>query len=264
MSTVEKHLIQVIVTFNQNGAPFYTFNSIFGNDQSAENPLVETGDQVAWQVVQKAKDKTISYPPYALTFVNPSVFGTSSLSVPGGGVSPFLQVVSLNGSTKYTLTVQGVTPAMDPTIEVDNGIGHTLVGKETGAAATTSQYEIFWDDTDDGTALQWRSVGGTFAHFPSTGISLDPGDIVTFLLLPVGKTFQIDFDTPPFAPLFNGESSGFTIRGSQQFTASDQVTYESTGPQKVVSVSQQDQTFDFNFEDESGDSSGSGTLNLSS
>ena len=122
--TVVQHLIGVTVTIGTHGIPKYAYASLLGSPNPSNIPttlIVGPGDQVAWQVLVIDQNNNFSYPRYDLTFSSPSLFGTGSLAVPGGNFSPFLQVLSLTGNTKYTLTVSGINPPSDPTIEIDPG-----------------------------------------------------------------------------------------------------------------------------------------------
>jgi hypothetical protein len=200
--SVQQHVIGVTVTFTY-GIPQYGYTTLLGKTaDSPEEFPVGTGDQVAWYVTQVDAGPVVSHPPYELTFSNPSVFGTSSLSVPAGGFSPFLQALAFQGNTKYTLAVKGVNPPSDPTIEIDNG------SPLTGGLAIAS-FEILWDGTPNG-APQWRTSGGQLQNFPMTPLNL--GDQVTFLS-PSVPAFQIKFDPIPPVNAFNGEKTSFTIPG---------------------------------------------------
>ena len=248
---VEQHLIGVTITFGIHGVPIYQFSSLFGTESKPENFSVGTGDQVAWRVVVIDSNQRISSPAFNLAFTNASVFGTSSLAVAGGGVSPFLQALAMSGSTKYTLTVAGINPPDDPVIQIDNtGVNLARV-KAPGHKAAS--YQVYWDDTAGGSPT-WQAAGGLPQQFPMAQ-ALHSGDIVTFAAAAAANSFTIVFDVPPPEPLFSGESADF-------FTIPSTLAGPSTGPQTVLNFLA-GKTFGFIFQDAAGNMSAHATFSVS-
>jgi hypothetical protein len=114
--------------------------------------------------------------PYQITFGDSSVFGVSSLDVPNGGISPWLQVLALTGQTKFTLSVPPLTPAFDPEIQV--GADTAILG----AKADAPKFRVSWD-VDSGSALLLNGD-----PFPPAGVNAKRGDGFTFVATQGGSS----------------------------------------------------------------------------
>ncbi|MBV9396980.1 MAG: hypothetical protein JO062_03315 [Bryobacterales bacterium] len=182
---VNQYVVFVNVTLHDYG-PTYTY--LLYNSSAPPDPLrVNVGDQVAWYV------RVIDGPaqrvqPYQITFGNASLFGTASLSVPAGGFSPFLHVVSLPGArSKYTLSVAGISPPSDPEVQVD---GDTVISTDR----VPITYVVNWtapDGTHPQGVLTYTADGGNSVPFPSS-LPVIAGDFVTFQS-PGAQPFNVVF-----------------------------------------------------------------------
>ena len=129
---------------------------------------VQPGDQIAWFLTVFPTGKAQTYPPYRLDFADASFFGATSVTVPDGGFSPFLPVRTIHGMSKYTVTIQGISPSDDPVIQTDD----TFV--ITGFGRVPRQIAILWNTAQSSPSV---TVDGTQGSFP---LSVYPGDVVTF------------------------------------------------------------------------------------
>jgi hypothetical protein len=219
MSAVNRVVVVVNVKLDQFGVPTYIYRNKSGG--KADTVSLHTGDQIAWVVTVLDSNNKPSTPAYQLTFSDPSVFGTSSLSVPGGGFSSFLQVVTMaitspSGQMKYSLSVVGVSPISDPLIQIDD----ELIRPPDQLAA--DHYQICWQPVLE--AMTVSRDSSSFVPFVSPLI-VKPGDDVTFLVDPA-EVFNVDFPispdhNPPFTPFTSGTNDlpGTTSDGSTESTA---------------------------------------------
>ena len=84
---------------------------------------MNVGDQVGWLVRIVLPNTVRKSIPYNLDFSgNPSFFGTSSLNVPAGGPSPFLPVLAVQASLKYSVNIPGLE-TIDPDIQSGGDTG---------------------------------------------------------------------------------------------------------------------------------------------
>jgi hypothetical protein len=164
-NTVTQYLIRVNVTLDSVGYPTYSYNV---SPDPAKSLSVNTGDQVAWYLQLLPRARPSSLPPYRLDFQDPSFFRTASLAVPDGGFSPYLQVRTVKGMTKYTVTVQGVSPADDPQVQTGN---FPLASSDV----RSRQIGIAWNAAPKSTPT--ATVDGQAKLFP---LKVYPGDVVTF------------------------------------------------------------------------------------
>jgi hypothetical protein len=135
-------LIVVNVTF-QFGLPHYEAVR-FSNGKSANTSIsLGTGTTIGWyvRVTDSAGSRT---PPFQVTFANPSILGVSTVSAPSGGPTPYLHVLAIEGNTKYTISIDGITPVFDPDIQVDNSPN---IFHEEGKIVTHSSFIAIWDVT---------------------------------------------------------------------------------------------------------------------
>ena len=186
MAASSRHPNQVLIMVNVTfplGQPVYTYRS-FSNGSDITTAPVAPGDQIGW-VVRVQAGFNWSQPAYNLTFANPSILGTGSISVPNGGPSGFFTVQALSGSTKYTLSASGIVPVSDPQIVVDpNG---TL-----GQLRAGPQFNVRWTAASNAMEL---SVGGNpWVPFPLAGLQVAFNDKVQFFaVLTPPADFEIDF-----------------------------------------------------------------------
>jgi len=171
---------------------------------------VNVGDQVAWFVTVAFADGRRSL-PYTVSFDDPAFFGQSSLPVTAGGTSPFLQVLSLKGSVKYSLDVTGLGRVLDP--EIQSGSGNLIVHSPVLRDAV-STFTVTWDTN--------ANVMTTPKGFP---IKAAVGKSVTFIAT-AGSNFFI-----LFAQNFNLWASPFDPNMSQFPAAPGQL---SLGPLTVT------------------------------
>ena len=197
--------ILVNVTFPL-GAPVYTY-SAFSNGSRADDIRVFPGDQVGWFVrVQQGAGWTS--PGYTLTFSDPSIFGTGSITVPKGGLSGFHTVVALSTpKAKYSVAVAGVFPIGDPTIQVDPN-GTFVIGKAVGA-----QHNVRW--TPGLNKMEYQKNTGPWNNFVSP-VAIAPDDHVQFLAVLTSSppNFEIIF---PSQYNNNGFASPFDLIAFQFF-----------------------------------------------
>jgi hypothetical protein len=215
MSAVNRIVVIVNVQLNSSGVPTYTYSLASGG--KGDKIKLKTGDQIAW-VVTVFDAGGARTPPYQLTFSNPSVLGASSLNVPDGGYSPFLQVVTPStwpsGAMKYSLSVSGVSPVSDPLIQVDD---ETLVQ----VAASPDHYQVRWQPVP--AAMTVSKNSGPFQPF-SNPLVVNPGDDVIFLVDPADG-FEVVFPVsskhiPPYNP-FNSVTTdlpGTNANGNSEST----------------------------------------------
>lgn len=172
-------LILVNVTFPL-GPPVYSYVS-FTNGKSADPVMLGPGDQIGWFVRVQAGPGFA----YTLTFADPSILGTSSISVPSGGPSGFYTIQALSGGTKYTLAVSGIFPVSDPQIQVDpNGVFQLI---DTG-----TQYNVRW--TAASNKMEISDGSGHWTDFPLGGVSVTAGDKIQFFaVLASAVDFEVDF-----------------------------------------------------------------------
>jgi hypothetical protein len=216
-------LVLVNVTF-PGSSPLYTYLA-FADGSKADTVTVGPGDQIGWFVRVQA-GSTWSRPAYTLTFANPSILGTASISVPNGGSSGFLTVQALSGVTKYTLAVSGIFPVSDPKIQVDpNGLH--------GVLARGVQYSVRWTAATN--AMDYDDGIHGWQQFLAGGLGLIVGDSVQFFaVLTPPANFEIDFPSP-LNPN-NVWASPFDVDESS-FPATNQGAYENTDNLKVADKS---------------------------
>jgi len=216
--SVTQYLIRVNIILGPFGVPKYSYNTSPNDDASQQG--VDTGDQVAWYLQVLPPRRAQILPPYRLDFQDPSFYGTSSLSVPEGGFSPYLPVRTIRGLTKYSVTAHGVFPPDDPQIQTHN---FPLI---IAATATPRPVGISWNSTAGSSPS--ANVNGHHQPFPLT---LHPGDVVTFT---AGQPFDViiataspnanvpsPFDGPTVIDGQNNTTGGLTV-------GSDAVGYKYT------------------------------------
>jgi hypothetical protein len=141
---------------------------------------VNPGDRVAWylQVFNAGNPNTYTL-PYQVTFTLPdgttpdsSFFGVSSLSVPAGGTSPFLDVIALPKTIKYALSVPGIGKVLDPEMQTGGGPGHFR-----GPLFVSVSYTVTWNI--DNNTVSYQANGGATVAFPNP-LPVNVGDTITF------------------------------------------------------------------------------------
>jgi hypothetical protein len=235
MSAVNRIIVIVNVNLNSSGFPTYSYFLKSGG--KADTVIVRTGDQIAWvvTVIDGHKQRT---PAYTLTFSDPTVFGTSSLSVASGGFSSFLQVETLaisspSGTMKYSLSVSGISPISDPLIQIDDDL------RPVTPAAAPDHYQVRWQPGPPA-AMTFSKNKGPFDPFPNP-LTVHPGDDVTFLVTPANGfdvLFQVSGNHfPPFTPFTSGTTD---LPGTKVTDGS-----ESTDTYTVRTVNDPDPNFTF-------------------
>ncbi|HME11133.1 MAG TPA: hypothetical protein VKG25_29020 [Bryobacteraceae bacterium] len=215
-----RHPSQFLILVNVNfmlGSPVYNYRA-FGDGSNASKVVVAPGDQIGWFVRVQAGSGW-STPAYTLAFDNPSILGTESIAVPGGGPSGFFTVLAISGDTKYTLAVSGIVPADDPQIQV-NPNGSFIIATP---ATTPVQYNVRWTVA---TNMMEIESGSQWIPFPPAGQNVAFGDTVQFFaVLTPPQDFEIDF--PSNLNRQNVWGSPFSFEGSS-FPATNSGSYEST------------------------------------
>jgi hypothetical protein len=215
-------LIQVLVALDATGYPTYTYTYVSNSIQYDAKILgnVKTGDIVAWNVELLAFERPPSSPPYRLDFQDSSFFKTGSLEVADGGFSPYLPVrtAAKHGQTKYSVTVQGVSPNDDPQIQKDPVGG--------GPLTVTSQLVIGWDGEDGDPA--------TVNDIPIGSYDVNPVEFISFQS---PGAFRVAVDTPSnpvvpgsTSPFENSDGSSMMVIVGNVVTGSD----VSSAPQPVA------------------------------
>jgi hypothetical protein len=169
---VNQILILINVTIDSKGLAVYT-PLFYPHGPHADDPvIVQPGDRVGWFVrVQVRLDwKTF---PYQITFSDPAIFGTTSISVPNGGGSGYLPVLALgSASVKYTVSVASVYPPFDPEIQVNPD---PLDGDDD-FEATGVQWIVLWTVASNSVTFKRDNI--------STGnLNVAKGDMVQFQAL---------------------------------------------------------------------------------
>ena len=245
--TVNQHVVFVNVTLHDYG-PTYKYLP-YRSTEKADPLTVAVGDQVAW-FVRVIDGPAQRLQAYQLTFADPSIFGTGSLSVPSGGFSPYLQVVSLPGTgTKYTLAVQGISPPSDPEIIV-NGDGLIVFDR------VPAVYVINWQSPNG--PMSYTTNGGPSYPFPAT-LPVIAGDRVTFQVQPQAP-FNVVFtgsDHTVGTP-FVGNTVLNTVPGNQAIGG-----VESTVQLTVAVDPDADPNFPFFVASQNADSARSDSFTLS-
>src|ERR1700690_637842 len=212
--TPKQLLILVKVTFTLAGPTYHYYR--FADGVDAKDIEVTTGDQVAWYV-RVETGSGFSTPAYELEFEDSDIFGTDSISVPGGGNSGYFTVVAIStaAASKYSLAVSAIFPVSDPHIQVNpNG---TIIILETG-----NQFTVRWTEATD--TMEYQANGGQWQTFPDP-LPVSIGDKVLFqAVLTPPQDFQIVFP-PNLNPTF-WDSPFNRLRNS--FPAVDHGRLEST------------------------------------
>jgi hypothetical protein len=181
-------LIRVLVVLDSNGYPTYTYaDNSTGNNVKILGK-VNPGDIVGWHLQLKPFERPWTFPPYTLTFQDPSFFQTDSLEVADGGYSTYLPVrsVAKHGKTEYTVTVQGISPNDDPEIQTDQVSGGGIEGVHLLQKEVVRQGTITWDGVDGShPSIVWN--GGPPSDATTQINTVNPGDLMTFTLNPVGS-----------------------------------------------------------------------------
>jgi hypothetical protein len=164
---VNQILIMINVTLDPKGLAVYT-PLFYPHGPHADDPvIVQPGDRVGWfvRVQVRLEWKTL---PYQITFSDPAIFGTTSISVPNGGGSGYLPVLSLGGArAKYTLSVASVYPPFDPEIQVNPD------PLENEILATGAQWVALWTVASNAVTFQKDNI-------PTAQLSVAKGDMVQF------------------------------------------------------------------------------------
>ncbi len=231
---VNQKLIFVNVINDGSGLPIYRYTEFFSGDR-ADHIDVAPGDRVAWFVqVINGSNPT---PAYQLVFSDPTLFGTATVSVPGGGNSGYQTVLAFGGTTKYTLYVNGFSIPSDPEIQV-NRRGTQLI-----IDAAIPVFLIKWDPSAPD-PVTYRRAGGSFNPMPAV-LDIDAGSIVSWQLTTAeATTFAVVFtpsanhlqQTPLSVPYTTN-----AVPGNQKVDG----TTESTGPLRVRDVCGEDPDFPF-------------------
>jgi hypothetical protein len=210
-----QYLVWVNVKVDKFGHATYNYHLNAGPVDASSVP-VHPGDQVAWYVqVYNSSNGASQVLPYQLTFANPLVFGTGSVSVPAGGYSPYLQVINLPGNkSKYTLSVTGISPVSDPEIiVVDNGFRK----RQAVAPSVTISWQQPTHGHPNGVMTYTDSSGQHAFQPPPYALPLTPGSDVVFQVQPAAP-FYVQF---PFDPNHGPQTPflgypGNTISGTNQ------------------------------------------------
>jgi hypothetical protein len=196
-------------------------NYLDTNNQLSPNEVmkVSPGDRLAW-IVQVFVGNTPRLVPYEIRFMdasrtkpNETFLGVSSISVPTGGTSPFLNVRSLQESIYYSISVPGMGVVLDPEIQTGDStsLNHGRIKPDAGGTA----YSICWDvtrntfsvftivDAEEENASESELLTGV------SSLSVNRGDTVQFTALrgvvsvSINISFPVDFNNTwvtPFSP----------------------------------------------------------------
>jgi hypothetical protein len=227
------HLIWIEVKLFPNGRALYTYFEFVSKKALTDKKLkhVKRSDLVGF-FLSAVRDNRRFFPPFRVTFESDALLGTRVVDVPEGGSSPLLPVVGRGDTFKYevALPTLGIDPD-DPEIQMDS-TGIELSGsKVTIAAEYDPSDEPPFEFTYQVDAGEWNEV-------PAGGISVHPGDQVTWQLTATPRTdFQVQFQTrEPLqtqAPVRGGENGvdGTTVISN---------TTKGTTPQTVVNLGPND------------------------
>jgi len=211
MAQPQTFLVQILITIKPDGSqdPNPQYRSFYDPANTrAEHLRVNVGDHVGWlvQVVIGHNRRAVAY---TLDFSqNAGFFGTQSLAVPAGGLSPFLRVLSLQGKVKYSVRIPGLN-AIDP--DIQSGGDTTLDGMilRTGTA-----YAVYWDTAHPGNPMTYTGGNGP-GQLPLT---VSVGDVVTFHAnvsgTPAVSNFEVDFAGNGWASPFDPDNGTFRASGS--------------------------------------------------
>ena len=191
-----KHvLLQILVSSDLTA----TVRSYYEGTLASIPVSVNVGDRVAFLVqLQVGGRKTV---PYEITFANAHFFGQTSLTVPHGGLSPFLTVLILAGRTSYGLNMPGFGCIFDPEIQSGSDGGSATV--ETIKHA---EFLITWD-----TAANSISYTSSLdAHGAGWPIFVNLLDKVSFAVVGIG----VSAASIVFAPNQNAWATPFTPEDS--------------------------------------------------
>lgn len=172
MPQPQSFLVQVLLSFDMNGSLTYTISEFYNSARTKPTMKVNLGDQVGWLVQLVLPDTERKPVPYSLDFSkNPVFFGTSSLSVPAGGLSRSMPVVRAKDSLKYSIIIPGLM-TIDPDIQSGPDTGFPFGGLVAGTA-----YTVFWDTANPTNPMTYSVGGGAPRPLP---VQVTGGDSVTF------------------------------------------------------------------------------------
>jgi hypothetical protein len=140
---------------------------------------VNPGDSVAW-IVQVYIGNTPHALPYQVSFFSDKAktapdttfFGTSKLSVAGGGTSPFVSVLSLQEAIFYSISVAGIGIVLDP--EIQTGNSQVLI---PAAFVPPPTYTVTWN-FDNNTVWYQAGAGPMVAFMGNLQIAV--GQTIAF------------------------------------------------------------------------------------
>ncbi len=175
-----KHvLLQIIV-----GSDLKTTVRSYYEGRDATNPVhVNVGDRVAFLVqLYTGGRKPV---PYEINFSDGQFFGVPSLVVANGGVSDFLIVRALAGTTSYSMSIPGIGCVLDP--EIQSGSDGPRI--KQGITAAPANFLITWDtgsntmsyvNSTDPNAKSWPMVVSLQDNvsFAVTGAAVSEASIV--------------------------------------------------------------------------------------
>jgi hypothetical protein len=178
-------VILVRTTIADNGTKTNVLVDYLNLAQPITDPMgLAQSDNVAWYVqVFYSNNQTPFAFPYELSFFdrdattpNSSFFGRSTLLVPNGGLSPFLQVLPLRTIIKYSISVPGIGTILDPEMQTSGGGGTIKHGKFVLPVAYTATWNI------DTNAMSYQAGTADPVPFPPPPASLpvNVGDTIAF------------------------------------------------------------------------------------
>jgi hypothetical protein len=109
-----RYILSVLVTSTNTAKVTSLFD---GKDLTGKKLKINIGDEVAWLVQIVLPGGLRPAPGYTLTFNDSSFFGQASLGVQAGGLSPYLTVLQVQDTVKYTLAVPSAGFTLDPEIQ---------------------------------------------------------------------------------------------------------------------------------------------------
>src|SRR5579863_10544918 len=170
-------LLQILVSVKAGGIFSHSILSYLDDTIKADPLTVNVGDEVGF-LVQVVGPNVWQTPSYTLEFSDSSFFGVSTLSVPAGGTSSFLRVLSLQGKITYTVLVTGLGKVVDP--EIQSGGGGPLDRFD----AVPNTFLFTWDVAGRTLTYTQNEVVVPFST------QVVPGDTVDFEVINAGGAAQ--------------------------------------------------------------------------
>jgi len=215
------------------GAGYYNDQKLIelvsGQDVTGNVAVVNTGDRMAWKVVAILPNGQRVQPPYVLDFSkNPSFFGTSTVNVTAGGVSPFLDAVPYQAAMKYAVSIPSLGYTLDPDIQSGPDSG-TLPGR----LDVVPDVVVTWDVAGEMITYTVGGVAGNLANIPIC----TKYPTIEFVATE-GTDFSVTFGftTNLWATPFNEDPASLTLKAPDLNTPQLQATVTDSAPADANAV----------------------------